>query len=388
MKRRKSLRKDLYLPPEIFADGLARLPVKTLMRFRCVSKTWCSLIDSPYFASKHLKLSKNNCEKTHLMVLERSPKWNGKGCILRRSNTFRKTHQFSFVTDRTIDDRVVEVEGHVNGVLLMHTVDNSENRRKLGKIVLWNPSIRKSVRVPSPPLSRNFNAEMEICFGFDPLRNDYKVVVIVYPPSYPKYPVWIEVYTLSTHSWDDFDCDDFCFRCSKDNKVSLDGTIYMTGYDLRVVSHPTFDTHLVLFDVASEGFSALLLPEVENYYELFGRSVFAGASVGLFDFTSNDSTIWILEKCGETESWTKRYTFNVNAKYFYFLDKKGFVLFENVGEEGLKSYDVNTQEMKHLTKRNALGSIDFIDTYVESLALFNNKGRRSSMRSSDEGKTD
>lgn len=39
------------LPEDIIFDVLSRLPVKTLCRFRCVSKTWRALISSPAFAS-------------------------------------------------------------------------------------------------------------------------------------------------------------------------------------------------------------------------------------------------------------------------------------------------------------------------------------------------
>ncbi|KAG0531301.1 hypothetical protein BDA96_04G011900 [Sorghum bicolor] len=39
------------LPEDIIFDVLSRLPVKTLCRFRCVSKSWRALISSPAFAS-------------------------------------------------------------------------------------------------------------------------------------------------------------------------------------------------------------------------------------------------------------------------------------------------------------------------------------------------
>lgn len=37
------------------SEILCRLPVKPLLRFRCVSKGWCSLIDSNVLTKKHLK---------------------------------------------------------------------------------------------------------------------------------------------------------------------------------------------------------------------------------------------------------------------------------------------------------------------------------------------
>lgn len=72
------------LPDEIVVDMLARLPVKTLIRFRCVSKLWYSLISgTPSFTahlnhtrlrSNKLKASNNNNnnnnnEDTHILFI-------------------------------------------------------------------------------------------------------------------------------------------------------------------------------------------------------------------------------------------------------------------------------------------------------------------------------
>ncbi|KAM3396433.1 hypothetical protein P3S68_005439 [Capsicum galapagoense] len=41
-------------------DVLFRLPVKSLVRFRCVSKSWKTLISDEYFKAKHCNHAKNN----------------------------------------------------------------------------------------------------------------------------------------------------------------------------------------------------------------------------------------------------------------------------------------------------------------------------------------
>ena len=45
----------MAFPSELLDEILYRLPVKHLLRCKCVSKEWCSLIDSTPFAKKHLK---------------------------------------------------------------------------------------------------------------------------------------------------------------------------------------------------------------------------------------------------------------------------------------------------------------------------------------------
>lgn len=43
------------LPSDIIIDILSRLPIKSLARFRCISKLWCEHIDDPYFDIIHSK---------------------------------------------------------------------------------------------------------------------------------------------------------------------------------------------------------------------------------------------------------------------------------------------------------------------------------------------
>ncbi|XP_028055553.1 F-box/kelch-repeat protein At3g23880-like [Camellia sinensis] len=62
-----------YLSEELVIEILSRLPVKSLMRFKCVCKTWCSLTTNPSLIAAHLN---NNTDRTI--------SWNGntKGLIV------------------------------------------------------------------------------------------------------------------------------------------------------------------------------------------------------------------------------------------------------------------------------------------------------------------
>ncbi|KAF3637817.1 hypothetical protein FXO38_23544 [Capsicum annuum] len=60
----------IHFNEEIVVDILSRLPVRSLLRFKCVSKIWMALISEPYFTMKHLKLAKNNQNSPKILFLK------------------------------------------------------------------------------------------------------------------------------------------------------------------------------------------------------------------------------------------------------------------------------------------------------------------------------
>ncbi|KAK2966120.1 hypothetical protein RJ640_018373, partial [Escallonia rubra] len=46
-----------HIPIDTLTDILSWLPVKSLKRFSCVCKSWCSMLENPTFIAQHLKNS-------------------------------------------------------------------------------------------------------------------------------------------------------------------------------------------------------------------------------------------------------------------------------------------------------------------------------------------
>ncbi|MBA0736112.1 hypothetical protein Gogos_009692 [Gossypium gossypioides] len=117
------------LPDEVTSDILCRLSVKDLLRFRSVSKPWCSSIDDPYFIKLHLSHSlKTNTN--HSLILSH---WE--------DNFFSVDYDLFETTQRLNHPfgeqrKTLQILGSCNGLLAL--VDDKD------RIFLWNPSTRKS----------------------------------------------------------------------------------------------------------------------------------------------------------------------------------------------------------------------------------------------------
>ena len=59
-----------HLPHDVILNILARLPVKSLLRFRCVCKLWDISITGPNFISTHLSIVNNNIDDDHAYLIQ------------------------------------------------------------------------------------------------------------------------------------------------------------------------------------------------------------------------------------------------------------------------------------------------------------------------------
>ncbi|XP_012833178.1 PREDICTED: F-box/kelch-repeat protein At3g23880-like [Erythranthe guttata] len=188
---------ETYLEDHI-EEILSRLPVKSLLRFRCVSKSWRALISSKRFIKAHLEHSrKDTTNFTRHVIVSTSTPPGGirlKHCSL--PPLFCGLVADSSDVDFPITNRVgsVCIRGNCNGLVCV-VIDKKH-------IYLWNPSTRKFKEMPHADADVDSNSDDTtkaiIGFGFDESNEDYKVLAVF---NVGRDETNVKIYSLRTNSW-------------------------------------------------------------------------------------------------------------------------------------------------------------------------------------------
>ncbi|XP_042988349.1 F-box/kelch-repeat protein At3g06240-like [Carya illinoinensis] len=161
-----------FLPEEVVVEILLRLPVKSLVRFRCVSKRWLSLISDPRLAKSQFKRAADHIQRLlfptpfGLGSLEVDAPF-GDGSALREL----------FVPFKQPDLRL-NLLGSCDGLVFASHYDHKD-------FYIWNPSTGEHRKLPDPGISPHPDNEYMYGFGYDSSIDDYKVIVIAFLPPRP-----------------------------------------------------------------------------------------------------------------------------------------------------------------------------------------------------------
>ncbi|KAK4425975.1 F-box protein CPR1 [Sesamum alatum] len=187
--------RSVHLPLELLSEVLTRLPVKSLLRFKCVSKFWVDLINTPYFISSHLHNYSKRRRRINIIQLRLQRRYNNDGC-------FRTLHLDSAGNQYTAEARNLTVPlydpgdenhyvfvagtGTCNGLLCLWLPEEP--------LVFWNPSTHQYRHGPILECSTNCG------FGYDQNSQDYKFATMIYTIPI-KFRYTCKMYSLKSGSW-------------------------------------------------------------------------------------------------------------------------------------------------------------------------------------------
>nr|BEL64082.1 hypothetical protein [Pyrus pyrifolia] len=387
-------------PEDRVVETLSKVPPKSLMRFKCICKSWCTLINSPSFVAKHLNNSVDNkLLSSTCILLSRSQNhvfpdnsWKPEvfWSMINLSIDSDEHNLYYDVVDLNIPfplegHEFVQIDGYCNGIVC---VIAGKNLRMIN-VLLCNPATGEFKQLPHSCLllpsrpKRKFQLETifgGLGFGYDCKAKEYKVVQIIenceYSDDQQYYyhrialPHTAEVYTTTANSWRkikiDISSETDYFSCS----VYLNGFCYWLATDGK--------TCILSFDLGDEIFHRIQLPPRRESDFEFSNIFLCNKSIASFcsccDPSDDDSTlceIWVMDDYDRVKSsWTKLLTFGPlkgieNPFTFWKTDE--LLTFASGGRA--TSYNSSTGNLNYLHIRPILSEVrDFqAFIYVESI---------------------
>ncbi|PIA31525.1 hypothetical protein AQUCO_04900081v1 [Aquilegia coerulea] len=287
---------NLIIPSDLMEEILSRLPVKSLLRFRCVSKSWFMLINSTFFVHKHVNNQKNNKNNLRLML-------PSKNVIILDCERF--------------DDDEIQIKypllhkpkvwGSCNGLLC---VINDENT-----ICIWNPATRKCNILPNTcleDLPKNWYTVYG--FGYSEIVRDYEVIEIISFDEKTQNqhvdvrirPSEVAIYSLRSKLWRRI--QDIPYKIRNKMGVLVNGALHWQATQSSAGS--LYSCELVIaFDIAGEKFREVPQPcfQKENLQGV-NVAMLEGKLCAVYDYGYKPNVeLWVMNNYGARESWIKLY---------------------------------------------------------------------------------
>ncbi|GLT56478.1 hypothetical protein SLA2020_295160 [Shorea laevis] len=292
------------LSTDSIREILCRLPVKSLLRFKSVSKPWCCLIDDPYFINFHLKHSTET--NRDLSVIAES-----------------SISPINLLCSQGLDppDKFVEINlpveinppaetNSVEGITLLGSCNGLIccliRLNDFQNVIIWNKSTG-DIHVTRWPRYGTRNKEehspclMQHGFGYDSINDDYKVVGISCIHAETK------VYSLRNNTWKSTHKGLPFINALTNNErkgLIVGGALHwMAGLDWNT-GNPNI---VVAFDLNTEVFHNISLPKPpENCTALgaLGGCLTVTCWEEETDSPSGIIEIWVMEGLVK-KSWTR-----------------------------------------------------------------------------------
>ncbi|XP_059289152.1 F-box protein CPR1-like [Lycium ferocissimum] len=359
------------MPEDLVIYILLMLPVKSLLRFKCICTTFCNMINSSTFINLHLNRTTN--AKDELIILKRSFKQD-------EPNLYKSVLSF-FSGDDANDLKPISPDADVpylttTSACVFHQLVGPSN----GLIaltdslttILLNPTTRKYRTIPPCPfgIPHGFRRSISgLGFGFDSIANDYKFVRIseVYKDPCDK-DMKVEVYDMSIDSWRELNDQQlpmvFWSPCSE--------IVYKSNFHWFAIAD---DTVILCFGMSTETFYYMEIPDTCHWFDgkCYGL-VILFKSMTLICYpdpmstnpTENLMDIWIMREYNKKESWIKICSIGpLSIESPLTVWKDDVLLLQNKSGH-LMAYDVNFDEVKELNLHGFPASLRVI-VYKESL---------------------
>jgi F-box interacting protein len=305
MEKKKTLPS---LPEELIIQILLRSPVKSLIRFKCVCKSWLSLISDPHFANSHFQLSA--ATPTHrVLFLPQSRFVETVSVDLEaslNSDSYSTSLYLNFMFAESGSD--VEIKGSCRGFILLHGYYN---------IYLWNPSTGLNKKLPlsrygSDSYSYLYNKNYFYGFGYDHLTDDYLLVSLSQDPKLTNTK-HLEFFSLRANTWKEIE-GDFPYCNASDDSPKIVGSFFNGAIHWYAFRHDLRHDVIVAFDLKEMNLFEMCVPDdVDLESKNCGLWVFEEFLSVWSQDNTNTIEIWVMKEYKVHSSWTKILVMSING---------------------------------------------------------------------------
>ncbi|PHU10063.1 hypothetical protein BC332_21923 [Capsicum chinense] len=198
----------IHLPEQIVEEILSRLPLRSLLRFKCLSKIWEALILDPYF---------------HKMMMHQSPDSNSQKLLIRKMFGDTAPSRFKFYSSSlsTFED-VQQLDPPLTHYVGRYHIFSSFDGLVLlaadTQLFLWNPLTRETVLLPYTEYNIIYTS---FGLGYDDATDGYKILKLNMRLKHS-----MEILTLKTGFWREI-CNHPTAVCPR------------TGYEMELLPLPS-----------------------------------------------------------------------------------------------------------------------------------------------------
>ncbi|GMH05277.1 hypothetical protein Nepgr_007117 [Nepenthes gracilis] len=319
----------------ITTDILTRLPVKCLLKFKCVSKEWNSTISSAQFAKLHLRSSISNPyapprSTCIIQSLDGLFTLNYEDCDNDGSIVSRGDGDYAPVNDTgnrrnlvfndfRIWDHWAHIVGSCDGLVCLNL--------DIDFFYIWNPSIRKWRETEGPFRFYSKFWEFNYIWGFGHVSSidDYKIVEAIGDVLSDKLMAY--VFTLKTRAWRRIGVLEGVV-CRPTKGVLVNETLHWA----MTLPTPKEDWRIVAFDLVEETFHEIPHPKLGDRSKPFFLSCMGGCLSLYWENNDKIEEIWMLKQYGDWDSWMKRYQWKGNVDLYEKSNRAQFFGFTRTGK--------------------------------------------------------
>lgn len=329
----------VVLSDDLIAEVLSLLPVKYLLRFRCVSKSWKNLISDPDFVKLHLSRSATQnllftLISHHITDLTPGDSSDGSddvpgldcSVVPYSMHHLIENPSFTFSIDpyyHLVNKDCYRMVGTCNGLICLSDYSVTDEYREYW-FRLWNPATRTTSAIfgrfqdfrNSPPETFSYHGNFNFKFGCDNSTDTYKVVVSRYHPNQQRSIV--RILSVGDNVWRDIESFPIVPLHLDFGEYYWNAGVYLSGtlnwlaihndihYNIKDKNITVEQFVIVSLDLGTETYNQYLLPrgfeEVPPTEPTVG--VLGDCLCFSYSYKKTDFVLWQMKKFGVEESWT------------------------------------------------------------------------------------